>query len=149
MTHVHFEIYQAMLGRTSLQVDYREDVLPDLTIPIDDVAWANRIIWISARVLQWAQTSTQLPGEWQHLKDTVDEWERMRPSSFNAFFYREPDMRTGGRFPEVWFPNMCHGELHPLTICHLLTGEQLMLTSTCAYAAWFWSKPSQISIFLL
>ncbi|KAH7410109.1 hypothetical protein DE146DRAFT_775469 [Phaeosphaeria sp. MPI-PUGE-AT-0046c] len=116
MSHVHFEIFQAMLGRPSLQTDYREDVLPDLIMPVDDVAWANRIVWISARMLQWAQTDAHLPGEWQHLKDTVDEWERMRPSSFNAFFYREPDMRTGSRFPELWFPNMCHGELHTLFI---------------------------------
>lgn len=123
MTHVHFEIYQAMLGRSSLQVDYREDVLPDLIMPIDDAAWSNRIIWICARTLQWAQTDAHLPDEWQRLQETVDEWERARPNSFNAFFYRAPDTRTGSRFPELWFPNMCHGKSDSLIICLLSDRE--------------------------
>ena len=111
MVHVHFEIYQGLLNQPSLRVDYRAYSLPTLVTPTDDVAWGNRIIWICARVLQWAQSNSRTQSEWQRLKDNVDEWERERPSGFNAFFYQEADLTEGRHFPELWFPNLCHGML--------------------------------------
>jgi hypothetical protein len=110
MVHVNFEIYQGLLNRPSLQVDYRSFIPPFLAAPMDDAAWGNRIVWICGRVLQWVQTSSHPLSEWQVLNDTVDEWELQRPSSFNAFFYREADTSEGNYFPELWFPSICHGE---------------------------------------
>lgn len=101
-------------GHPCTNPDYREFTVPALALPFDDAAWGNRIVWICARILQWAQTEARLPSEWQSLKDTVDEWERMRPSSFNAFFYQEANKSEGGHFPELWFPDVCHGELNAL-----------------------------------
>ena len=111
MVHVHFEIYQGLLNRPSLRVNYSNYILPALATPSDDVAWDNRIIWICARILQWAQSDSRILEEWQRLKESVDEWERERPSGFNPFFYREADATEGRHFPELWFPNLCHGTL--------------------------------------
>jgi hypothetical protein len=110
MVHVRFEIDQGLLDRPSLRIDYSHFTLPALVLPTDDAAWGNRIVWICARLLQWAQTDSHSLGEWQSLKEKVDEWEYERPSSFNAFFYREADAMEG-HFPELWFPGICHGEL--------------------------------------
>jgi hypothetical protein len=110
MVHVNFEIYQGLLDQPSLRVNYGSFMLPTLAAPADDVAWGNRIVWLCARVLQWAQTDLRAPNDWYTLRDSVDEWERERPGGFNAFFYREADATEGGQFPELWFPGVCHGE---------------------------------------
>jgi hypothetical protein len=109
MAHVHFEVYQGLLDQPSLQVDYRGFILPALASPKDDASWNNRIVWICARILQWAQGDSHTLSEWQQLNRIVHEWERERPSSFNAFFHREAEA-SGGELPELWFPSVCHGE---------------------------------------
>jgi hypothetical protein len=111
MVHVNFEIYQGLLNQESLRLDYRNCIPPFLEAPVDDAAWGNRIVWICGRILQWAQTSSRPLREWQILKDTVDEWELQRPSGFDPFFYREANPSEGHHFSELWFPDICHGEL--------------------------------------
>lgn len=111
MVHVHFETYQALLNQPSLRVDYRSYALPALSRPLDDTTWGNRITWITARILQWADTEVPTLEDWHMLKDMVDEWERERPSSFEAFFYREADPSEQRHFQDLWFPNYCHGKL--------------------------------------
>jgi hypothetical protein len=111
MVHVRFEIYQGLLNRPSLRVDYRGFIPPFLVSPVDDAAWANRIVWICGRILQRVQTTSCPISEWQTLKDTVDEWELQRPSGFDAFFYRGANASDGNYFPELWFPGICHGEI--------------------------------------
>lgn len=109
MVHVNFEVYQGLLNKQSLRVDYRNFILPALASPRDDVAWGNRIVWICARILQWSQVDSRQLDEWQMLSDMVDDWERERPSSFDAFFYRESGAMEEGRPVELWFPRICHG----------------------------------------
>lgn len=130
MVHVNFEIYQGLLDQPSLRVNYRSFILPALTCPADDVSWGNRIVWLCAQVLQWAQADRRAPKEWCSLRDRVDEWERERPSSFNAFYYREADATGGGQLPELWFPGICHGEFEcsakrqPCLPCHTADAHQ-------------------------
>ncbi|KAF2029112.1 hypothetical protein EK21DRAFT_101336 [Setomelanomma holmii] len=109
MVHVHFEVYQGLLNQPSLRVDYRTYSLPDLASPSDDVAWGNRIVWTCAEILHWYHMSSRTSNDWKSLHSKVDEWERDRPSGFNAFFYRDADIADGRRYPELWFPNICHG----------------------------------------
>jgi hypothetical protein len=109
LVQVRFELSHALLNRQSLQIDYQNYILPTLVSPSDDVAWSNRVVWMAARILQWAQTESTSLTEWQKLKDAVDTWERERPSSFSTFFYRDADLSVGSYFPEVCFSNICHG----------------------------------------
>jgi hypothetical protein len=109
MIHVHSEVCQALLNRPSLRIDYGTSILPALAVPEDEASWSNRIVWLNARILQWMATSTCTAVELQYLTDLVDEWELMRPSTFNPFFYKEESHATG-YFPEIWFSGPCHGE---------------------------------------
>jgi len=108
MVHVNFEVYQGLLNKQSLQVDYRNFILPALALPKDDVAWGNRIVWTCARILQWSQGHSHQLDEWHMLNAMVDDWERDRPSSFDAFFYRKSGA-IDGQSVELWFPRICHG----------------------------------------
>jgi hypothetical protein len=107
--HVHSEVSQALLNQASLRIDYESFILPALISPVDEVSWSNRILWLSARVLQWAQRGMRTMAEWQYLRSLVDEWEQRRPASFDAFFYQGGDTETMGGFPELWFSGACHG----------------------------------------
>jgi hypothetical protein len=106
MLHVHAEICQALLNRPSLRVDYEYFVLPALQ---DDVSWGNRIVWLSARILQWMERGMRTVEEWHALAQLVDEWECERPASFDAFFFQEHVGDAVGYFPELWFSGPCYG----------------------------------------
>lgn len=108
--HVHTEVSQALLNQPTLRIDYENFILPALISPIDEVSWGNRILWLTARILQWAQKSVRTTAEWQYLHSLVDEWERRRPASFDAFFYQEGNPHAVGGYPELWFSGACHGE---------------------------------------
>ncbi|KAI4947311.1 hypothetical protein J4E91_006663 [Alternaria rosae] len=94
--HVHTEVSQALLNQPSLRIDYENFILPALVSPVDEVSWSNRILWLSARILQWAQRGVRTMAEWQYLRSLVDEWERRRPASFDAFFYQEEEVQATG-----------------------------------------------------
>lgn len=68
----------------------------------DDEAWANRIIFLFATVLQavFEDTSNGISREkWKELHDEVDEWDRTKPWAFSPF-HIEPD--AGERFTGSW-----------------------------------------------
>jgi hypothetical protein len=111
MLHVHAEICQALLNRSSLRVDYEYFVLPALIAPQDDVSWGNRIVWLSARILQWVERGMRTAEEWHALAQLVDEWEYERPAGFDAFFFQGQAGEGVGYFPELWYPGPCYGEL--------------------------------------
>ncbi|KAF1938728.1 hypothetical protein EJ02DRAFT_353871 [Clathrospora elynae] len=120
MVHVHSEICEALLGRPSLRIDYEHIILPFLVSPTDDVAWCNRILWLSARVLQWTGRSKRTVDEWHGLVILLDEWELERPASFNAFFYREENLGPVSYFPELWYSSPCHADANQhLQMCRI------------------------------
>lgn len=108
MAYIRAEVYSALLGQQLPQVNYRAFMFPDLVQPLDDVAWTNRIVWITARVLQWCAMECPAPNEWLELSNLVDEWESSRPNSFSPFFYREEDVLKGRYFPDIWYSSLHH-----------------------------------------
>ncbi|CAN9424622.1 unnamed protein product [Alternaria alternata] len=106
--HVHAEVSQALLNQPSLRIDYESFILPALASPIDEASWSNRILWLSARILQWAQKGMRTMDNWLYLHSLVDEWERRRPASFDAFFYQEENLHAAGTPPQLWFSSACH-----------------------------------------
>lgn len=109
MIHVHFEIYHALLCRPSLRVDYQTWMLPTLEFPSNDVSWANRIVWICARILQWADSSQCTSKYWYILKELVDEWEHEQPEGFKKSQYglSNHTERTSLQNARL---QQCHGE---------------------------------------
>lgn len=107
MIEVHTEVCEALLNRPSLRIDYANYILPGLDEPADEVSWGNRILWLSARVLQWMETGVRAAAERQYLSNLIDDWERKRPATFDTFFYRDSYPTF---FPELWFSSPLHGE---------------------------------------
>ena len=70
----------------------------------DDDVWVHRSLWICAQVLQWAfggGDATQT--RWRELHESVDDWHRRRPNSFDPALF-QPRHTDNGR----WFPDVCH-----------------------------------------
>ncbi|RMZ69561.1 Arca [Pyrenophora seminiperda CCB06] len=120
LVHVHAEVGEALLNPGKLRIDYESFILPALVSPLDDISWGNRILWLSARVLQWVERGSHAPDEWWYLCSLVDEWEEKRPISFDAFFYQMEDPETVGYFPELWFSSAGHADANQhLRICRI------------------------------
>lgn len=111
MVHVRFEIQHALLNRPSLRIDYSEDVF-DVPTPLsDDVCWENRIIWLTARILQWTGKLTGSMREWLELTALVHEWELGRPKSFKALSRGREGSENTNYYPELWMSSPYHGKL--------------------------------------
>ncbi|KAI1673559.1 hypothetical protein L13192_00306 [Pyrenophora tritici-repentis] len=120
MVHVHAEVGEALLNPGRLRINYESFILPALVSPSDDVSWGNRIVWLSARILQWAEQGSHTPDEWWYLCSLVDEWEERRPPSFEAFFYQMEDPGAIRYFPELWFSSAGHADANQhLRICRI------------------------------
>lgn len=109
MVHVHFEVYHALLNRPSLCIDYTQTLFPSLNAPTDDATWANKVVLLSARILQWSEKGNCTDSEWCELRTLVQEWEQQRPSSFDPFFRCAEGFDQSQQFPQLWFSDPCHG----------------------------------------
>ncbi|KAF2729563.1 hypothetical protein EJ04DRAFT_502053 [Polyplosphaeria fusca] len=110
LKHVRFEVHAALLGRPSLHVNYQNFVLPDLIEPANEISWNNRIVWITARVLQWCTEDSHASEAWSELNRLVNGWEKSRPSSFAPYFYRDVSTDEGRYYPDLWYSTPCHTE---------------------------------------
>jgi hypothetical protein len=72
--------------------------------PKDNESWANRIIYIFARILQQALTEVGehelTEDQWTRLKEEVDEWAETRPKFFRSIFQHDRDI--GMEFTGSW-----------------------------------------------
>jgi len=87
--------------------------LPQLRL---ETAWANQMTWHCACVVNFCFDQNE-PGErahrmqrWQALCDSVAEWRRERPPSFDSLWTGVAD--KGSTFPEVLFTADWHGNFH-------------------------------------
>lgn len=119
MMHVRFDIDHALLNRPSLHIDYSEDILDIPTSQSDNACWENRIIWLTARILQWIGKKTCSVSEWHELRALVHEWESTSPKSFNALSHdRNPENPRDS--PGLWISGPCHAAANVyLQICHM------------------------------
>ncbi|KAL5343550.1 hypothetical protein BJX70DRAFT_393607 [Aspergillus crustosus] len=71
----------------------------------DDAAYANRIIFLCARIIQLRSgpNSHSFDGsDWQYLSDCVEQWYKERPISWQPLKYKEANAADNMPFPEVW-----------------------------------------------
>lgn len=108
MAYLRAEVYSSLLGQQTPQVNYQTFTFPELIGPANDIAWANRMVWITVRILQWCGSNHQGQDEWSEFKSLVDEWEFSRPISFAPFHYRSEDAREGRYLPEIWHSSLYH-----------------------------------------
>ena len=79
--------------------------------PKTDDGWANRMVWIYARVVNYCFGSQEgrSNARWAALSAQVTQWHALVPGSFTPLFYRDPDPE-GSPFPAIWFLCEWHGE---------------------------------------
>lgn len=102
MAYIRAEVYSSLLGQQTPQVDYKTVMFSDLMHPPDDVAWTNRIVWITVRILQWCASTHRCQDEWSEFQSLVDGWEFSKPASFSPFRYRSENTGEGRYLPEIW-----------------------------------------------
>ncbi|KAK8183121.1 hypothetical protein IWZ00DRAFT_368909 [Phyllosticta capitalensis] len=77
-----------------------------------DCAWANRIIYIFAHVLNYCSQQNQSEENssierWKQLGDEVEAWNTNKPHHFRPLWVNEPK-ETGSPFPEIWMTLPAH-----------------------------------------
>ncbi|KAL4921465.1 hypothetical protein BDW62DRAFT_174744 [Aspergillus aurantiobrunneus] len=70
----------------------------------DDAAYANRIIFLCAKIIQLrsAPTHSFHQNDWQYLSDCVEQWNQEKPISWQPLKYQESNAAEDKPFPEVW-----------------------------------------------
>ncbi|KAL4882575.1 hypothetical protein BJY04DRAFT_206839 [Aspergillus karnatakaensis] len=71
----------------------------------DDAAYANRIIFLCARIIQLRSGPNAHSfdeSDWQYLSDCVEQWYRERPISWQPLKYKEANATENRPFPELW-----------------------------------------------
>ncbi|OCL07820.1 hypothetical protein AOQ84DRAFT_377346 [Glonium stellatum] len=114
--HIRTEIYHSFVDQQTLRVNLDDCMFPELITPITDVAWQNRMVWITALVLQWAFSGNQTVDRWRELHGLLEQWEASRPGTFNPIYYRKEDQSSGRYYPEIWYayPQHIDGNQHVL-----------------------------------
>lgn len=71
----------------------------------DDAAYANRIIFLCARIIQLRSAPNSYSfneNDWNYLSDSVEQWYREKPISWQPLRHREANAAGGRPFPEPW-----------------------------------------------
>jgi hypothetical protein len=71
----------------------------------DDAAYANRIIFLCARIIQLRSGPNAHSfdeTDWQYLSDCIEQWYRERPISWLPLKYKEANAAENRPFPELW-----------------------------------------------
>ena len=108
--HIRSEIYHSFVEQQILRVNLDDCMFPELIAPATDIAWQNRIVWITALVLQWAFSGNQTADRWRELHALLERWEASRPKTFEPIYYRKEDQSPGRYYPVVWYAYPEHGK---------------------------------------
>ncbi|KKA18280.1 hypothetical protein T310_7771 [Rasamsonia emersonii CBS 393.64] len=111
------DIYASLVSQQPLRTRLETYLRSSTFQRNDDVSWANRMVFLLAKVLSCAfqerQQHTPLDGgrSWseslQQVDQEVEDWKRKRPSTFEPILFKPPCSGTEeeqyrGGLPEVW-----------------------------------------------
>jgi len=94
----------------------------------DDFAWANRMVFLLARLLACAFCGGEAPSNnnsrnnatadiWSELEEEIEQWQLKRPVSFDPIRFTPRSQEEEYRLPQIWMLSAVHGKL-PLLISH-------------------------------
>ncbi|PWY68479.1 hypothetical protein BO70DRAFT_345048 [Aspergillus heteromorphus CBS 117.55] len=98
-------IYASMVQYQPMQLDLGNYERSTVFARRDDASYANVIIFLCARIIQlcWrSHCSAVDEGDWQDLSDSVHQWHRGRPISWQPLQYKDPKPTENRPFPELW-----------------------------------------------
>ena len=140
--HIRTEIYYSFVEQQVLRVNLDDCIFPELIAPATGIAWQNRIVWITALVLQWAFSGNQTADRWRELYALLEQWEASRPKTFDPIYYRKEDQNSGRYYPEIWYAYPEHSKSYEyfhrqptyLIISTTVDGNQHVLISQIVLA---------------
>ncbi|OIW27838.1 hypothetical protein CONLIGDRAFT_452418 [Coniochaeta ligniaria NRRL 30616] len=112
-------LYNACINQQAPNVDFSLTLLlipspgrASVDVLRSETAWANTMTWICATIVQFcfgshAQEPSSRLEKWQELSNTVDDWARSRPRSFDPIWESGGGAYDGVPFPEYYFAADC------------------------------------------
>jgi len=85
----------------------------------DDVSWANRMVFLLAKVLSHAFRLPDSPNQadtataatsWRQMDEEVENWKRAAPATFRPILFKPRSREQGRGLPEMWMLAPFHGE---------------------------------------
>ncbi|KAH7109970.1 hypothetical protein EDB81DRAFT_849273 [Dactylonectria macrodidyma] len=109
-------LYSACVNQQPPNLDFELVLIPPPPVvdgqAVDvksETAWANTMTWICATVVHFCFRGNVLYLEssirmqrWYELSEAVENWNRMKPSTFDPIWSGEPELGANP-FPEMWF----------------------------------------------
>lgn len=110
-------IYASVVQCQPLSLDLNNYKLSGVFHRRDDAAYANIIIFHCARVIQLCGTDFVDEASWYGVSNSVEQWYRAKPISWQPLRYRNADADGNRPFPEVWMMSppagMSSYSIHP------------------------------------
>lgn len=95
-------IYASVVQCQPLSLDLNNYKLSGVFHHRDDAAYANIIIFHCARVIQLCGMDLVDEASWYGVSNSVEQWYRAKPISWQPLRYRNADADDNRPFPEVW-----------------------------------------------
>jgi hypothetical protein len=102
--HLRQAIYVYVARRTPLEICLENFERSTVFRRYDDSAYANRAVYIFAKIMKLFLSSGSLDTEaWEAIEMEIDGWYDGRPMSFKPIFYKEGDAYSDRPFPVMSF----------------------------------------------
>ncbi|CAJ0541125.1 Ff.00g078940.m01.CDS01 [Fusarium sp. VM40] len=102
--HLRQAIYVYVARRTPLEICLENFERSTVFRRYDDSAYANRAVYIFAKIMKLFLSSGSLDIEaWEAIEIEIDGWYEGRPTSFKPIYYKEGDMYSERPFPVISF----------------------------------------------
>ena len=121
-------IYASVVQYQPLSLDLKNYKLSAVFHRRDDAAYSNIIIFLCARVIQLSGTGLVDETDWRGVANSVEQWHRARPISWQPLRYRSANARENRPFPELWMMSAPAGMSCYARPCRLIKFRNTDLT---------------------
>lgn len=98
-------IYASIVQYQHFQLDLRNYERSTMFQRDDDAAFANMAIFHCAHIIQLCRNFPQSqvePSAWRSVADSVEDWHRSKPITWQPIRYQASDLGSDRPFPEIW-----------------------------------------------
>ncbi|OCL13497.1 hypothetical protein AOQ84DRAFT_283017 [Glonium stellatum] len=102
----------------------------------DDVSWANRMVFLLAKVLSYAFQHNIIVDamSWEKMDEEVEKWQLEKPATFSPILFKPRSREDRRALPEVWMLSSFHVVgLQYYHIARIVLAMSTHLTPTSAY----------------
>ncbi|KAJ5994595.1 hypothetical protein N7451_010319 [Penicillium sp. IBT 35674x] len=98
-------IYASIVQHQPLQLNLHNYECSTMFQRNDDAAVANMIVFHCAHIIHLCRDAPRLPVDeptWHRISNSVEEWNRSKPPTWQPLRYQPPDTAADRPFPEIW-----------------------------------------------